>query len=155
MVHGWMPPSLFIIVKVLSTAAVIGWTIRCGPMEIAEHITQRHPSWLTNSRSLAAWNLRQYCLIFYTIQTSICSVGCLMIVNICTYISLCIRNTAISVNKTLICISLHQLVNTCELHLALYIAIPRGFKQEISPVEDLASTTTTSKQQQFTLNIQF
>ncbi len=55
-------------------------------------------------------------------------------------------------------ISLYFPATTCEhfdLHLALYIAIPRGFKQEISPVEDFASTTTTSKQQQFTLNIQF
>ncbi len=45
MVHGWMPLSLFVIVKVLSTAAAIGWTIPCGPTEIAEHITWRHSSW--------------------------------------------------------------------------------------------------------------
>ncbi len=63
-------------------------------------------------------------------------------------------NMAISVDK-FVCISPHQLVNTCDLHLALYMAIPHGFKQEISPVEDLASTTTTSKHQRFTLNTQF
>ncbi len=44
-------------------------------------------------------------------------------------------------------------MNTCDLHLALHIAIPRGFKKEISLVEDLASTSTTSKHQRFTLNI--
>ncbi len=44
-------------------------------------------------------------------------------------------------------------ITTCDLHLALYITIPHGFKQEISPVDDLASTNTISKQQQFTLNI--
>ncbi len=59
---------------------------------------------------------------------------------------------AMSVNIKLVCISLHQLVNTCDLHLAFYIDIPRGFKQEISPVEDLVSTPTT-KHQRFTLNI--
>ncbi len=89
---------------------------------------------------------------FYTIQTSICCMDCLVIANICTYISIYIRNTAISVNK-IVCISQHQLVNTCDLHLALYMSIPRGLKQEISLVEDLASTTTTSKHQRFTLNI--
>ncbi len=47
-----------------------------------------------------------------------------------------------SVHKKLVCISPHQLLNTCDLHLALYIAKPHGFKQEIFPVEDLASTTT-------------
>ncbi len=53
--HGaWMnmPPSfIFVIVKVLSIAAVIGLTIPCGSTEIEEHIKQRHPSWLTHSRS--------------------------------------------------------------------------------------------------------
>ncbi len=44
-------------------------------------------------------------------------------------------------------ISLYFPASTCDLHLAIDIAIPRGFKQEISPVEDLASTTTTSKHQ--------
>ncbi len=58
-----------------------------------------------------------------------------MIANICTYISLYIRNMAISVNKKLVCISPHQLVNTCDLHLALYMAIPHAFKQDISPVK--------------------
>ncbi len=91
-------------------------------------------------------------LHYYTIQTSICCIDCLVIANICTYISLYIRNTAISLNKKFVCISLHQLVNTCDLHLAFYIDIPRGFKQEISPVEDLVNTTT-SKHQRFTLNI--
>ncbi len=155
MVHGWTKraPSLFIIVKVSSKVAEIDWTIPHGPTEIAEHIARRHPSWSTHNRSPAAWNLRQYCFIFYTIQTSICCIDCLVIPNICTYISLCIRNMAISVNKKLVCISPHQLVNTCDLHLALYIAIPRGSKLEISPVEDIVSTTTTSKHQRFTLNI--
>ncbi len=145
-------PTSFVIVKVLSTAAVIGWTIPRGTTEIAEHITQKHLSWLTHSRSRAFWNLSQYCFIVYTIQTPICYVGCLMIANICTYISLYIRKMAILVNKKLVCISLHQLVNTCDPHLALYITIPCGFKKEISLVEDLASITTTSKQQRFTLN---
>ncbi len=63
------------------------------------------------------WNFRKYCFIFYTIQVSVCCVGCLMIANKCTYISLYIRNTAISVNKQLVCISPHQFVNTCDLHL--------------------------------------
>ncbi len=60
---------IIVIVKVLSTAAAIGWTIARGPTEIAEHkefiyLERRHPSWLTHSRSPAAWNLRQYCLFF-------------------------------------------------------------------------------------------
>ncbi len=55
--------------------------------------------------------------------------------------------------QKIVCISPHQLVNTCDLHLVLYMAIPCGFKQEYFPVEDLASTTTTSKHQRFTLNI--
>ncbi len=63
------------------------------------------------------------------------------------------RNTAISVNKTLVRISPHQFVNTWALHLTLYKAIPCGLKQEISPIEDLGSTLTTSKHQRFTLNI--
>ncbi len=75
----------------------------------------------------------------------ICCVGCFMIPNICTYISLCIRNMAISVNKKLVCISPHQLVNTCDLHLVKSLSshvvncacVLRHFKQEISPVEDL------------------
>ncbi len=120
MVRGWMPPSLFVIVKVLSTVAVIGWTIPRGPTEIAELIERRHPSCLTHSGSLAAWNLRQYCFIFYTIQTSIWCIDCIVNANICTYISLYIRNTAISVNKIFVCIYPHQLVNTCDLHLELY-----------------------------------
>ncbi len=44
-------------------------------------------------------------------------VCCLMIANICTYISLYIRNTAILVNRKYVCISPHQLVNTCDFHL--------------------------------------
>ncbi len=31
-------------------------------------------------------------------------------------------------------ISLYFPASTCDLHLALYMAIPHGFKQEISPV---------------------
>ncbi len=136
MVCWWMPPCfIFVIVKVLSTATAIGWTIPHGPTEIVKYIEsnyleRRYPSWLTHSRSPAACNLRQYCFIFYTIQTSICCIHCLIIANICTYISLYIKNTAISVNKKLLCISPHQLVNTCDLHLAFYIDIPRGFKQK-------------------------
>ncbi len=59
---------------------------------------------------------------------------------------------AISVNKKLVCISPNQLVNTCDLTLHS-TDIPHGFMQEISPVEDLVSTTTTTKHQRFTLNI--
>ncbi len=40
-----------------------------------------------------------------------------MFTNICTYISLYIRNTAILVNKKLVCISPHERVNTCDLNL--------------------------------------
>ncbi len=106
--HGaWMNATMFIvIVKVLSTAVAIGWTIPRGSTVIAEHITWRHSSWLKKTSSLAVWNLRQYCH-FCTIQTSICCIDCLVIANICTYISLHIRNTAISVNKKLVCISPH------------------------------------------------
>ncbi len=48
---------------------------------------------------------------------SICYVGCLMIANTWTYISLYIRNTAILENKKSVCIFQHQLVNTCDFHL--------------------------------------
>ncbi len=64
MLRGWMPPSLFVIRKVWSTAAAIGWTIPRGPMEIAKHIAWRYSSWLTHSCFPEAWNLRQYCFIF-------------------------------------------------------------------------------------------
>ncbi len=148
MLRGWMPPSLFVIVKVLSTAAAIGWTIPRGPMEIAEHIERRHPSCLTHSRILAAWNLRQYFLIFYTIQTSICCIDCLVIANICTYISLYIRNTAILVNKKLVCISPYQLVNTCDIHLALYhVVLSKKFTRLNN------SLAPTRPYGRFTLNI--
>ncbi len=91
----------------------------------------------------------------------ICYVGYLMITNICTYISLYIRNTAILQNKTLIGIFTHQLVNTCDLHLVKSLpyhmvnsaCVLHHFKQENYLGEDLASTTTNSKHQRFTLNI--
>ncbi len=54
---------------------------------------------------------------FYTIETPICYVGCLMITNTWTYISLYIRNTAILENKKSVSIFPHQLVNTCDLHI--------------------------------------
>ncbi len=54
---------------------------------------------------------------FYTIQTPLFYVGCLMIANTWTYISLYVRNTAILENKKSVCIFPHQLVNTCDLHL--------------------------------------
>ncbi len=54
---------------------------------------------------------------FYTIQTPICYVGFLMIANRWTYISLYLRNTAILENKKTVCIFLHQLVNTWDLHI--------------------------------------
>ncbi len=48
---------------------------------------------------------------------SICYIGCLMIANTWTYISLYIRNTAILQNKKSVCIFPPQFVNTCDLHL--------------------------------------
>ncbi len=48
---------------------------------------------------------------FYTIQTQICSVGCLMIANTWTYISLYFRNIAILENKQK---SLYFSTPTCE-----------------------------------------
>ncbi len=56
-------------------------------------------------------------LFFYTIQTPIRYVGCLMIANTWTYNSLYFRNTAIFENKKSVCIFPHPLVNTCDLHL--------------------------------------
>ncbi len=64
-----------------------------------------------------AWNLRQYFFIFNSIQMPICYVGCLMIANTWTYISIYIRNTAILENNKSVCIFRHQRVNTCDLHL--------------------------------------
>ncbi len=99
--------------------------------------------------------------LFYTIQTPICYVGCLMIANICTYISLYIRNTAIVENKKIVGIFPPQLVNTCDLHLVKSLpyhmvncaCVLRHFKQDNFPVEDLARTTINSEHQRFTLNI--
>ncbi len=56
-------------------------------------------------------------LFFYTIQTPIRYVGCLVIANTWTYNSLYFRNTAIFENKKSVCIFPHPLVNTCDLHL--------------------------------------
>ncbi len=61
---------------------------------------------------------------FYTIQTAICYVGCLMIANTWTYIFLYIRNTAILENKKSVCTFPHQLVNTCDLHLFRLLMCP-------------------------------
>ncbi len=74
-------------------------------LRLAERYHVVLQKYLSHSRSLEACNLSQYCFIFYTIYTPVCCVGCLTIANICTYISLYIRNTAILVNKKLICIS--------------------------------------------------
>ncbi len=113
----------------------------------------RHSSWLTQLAP-TQHGIWDNIASFFTQYRCQYAVYCLMVANICTYISLYIRNMAILVNKKLVCISLHQLLNTCDLHLALYMAIPLGFKQEISPIEDLTSTTTTTfKHQRFTLNI--
>ncbi len=54
---------------------------------------------------------------FYTIQTPICYVGCLMIANTWTYISLYIRNTAILQYNKSVYIFPHQRVNSCDLQL--------------------------------------
>ncbi len=56
------------------------------------------------------WNFRQYCLIFNSIQMPICYVGCLVIANTWTYISIYIRNTAILENK----ICLYFSTSMCE-----------------------------------------
>ncbi len=91
----------------------------------------------SHSRSLETWNFSQYCFIFYTIHTPVCCVGCLMITNIWTYISLYIRNTAILVNKILVCICLHQLVNTCDLHL-VKCAICSTIPAKMPPIGQLS-----------------
>ncbi len=54
---------------------------------------------------------------FYAINTSICYVGCLMITNTWTNISLYITNTPILEKKISVCIFSHQLVNTCDFYL--------------------------------------
>ncbi len=152
MVRRWMH-HLYSLLWKLSTATAIGWTIPCGPTEIDEHITQRYSSWLKKiplHRSMEFGTISLHFLHKTDVNMLYRLFGD---TNICTYISLYVRNTAISVKKRFVCISLHQLVNTCDLHLELYIVIPCGFKQEISLVEDLVSTTATSKHQRFTLNI--
>ncbi len=47
----------------------------------------------------------------------VCYVGCLMIANISSYTSLITWNTTILECKKLVCIFLHQIVNTGDLHL--------------------------------------
>ncbi len=90
-------------------------------LRLAERYHMVLQKYSNHSRSHEACNFSQCCFIFYIIQTPVCcvAIGCLMIANIWTYISLYIRNTAILVNKKLVCISPHQLVNTCDLHLVM------------------------------------
>ncbi len=78
---------------------------------------------------------------FYTIQTPICYVGCLMITNTWTYISLYIRNTAILENKKSVCIFPHQLVNTYDLHhfRLLKCAICHTIPVKMPPIGQLSS----------------
>ncbi len=67
-----------------------------------------------HSRCPRAWNLSQYCFIFYTIQTP---VGWLMIANICT--SLYTSGVLLSwkTKNEFVFPPPHQIVNTCDLHL--------------------------------------
>ncbi len=92
------------------------WRFEHSRCDWLNHTTWFHSNWAYPK----TWNLRQYCFIFLhntTIQTPICYLGCLMIANTWTYISLYIRNTAILENKNIVCIFLHQRVNTYDLHL--------------------------------------
>ncbi len=118
-------------------SSAIGWTIPCGPTEIAYvyHVVWALPScfrltrlyvidwtittWFHSNRALARSMEFESMLLhfFYTIQSPICHVDCLMIANTWIYISLYLRNTAILENKKTVCIFLHQLVNICELHI--------------------------------------
>ncbi len=78
-----------------------------------------HTTWFHSNRALPRSMEFDSMLLhfFYTIQMPICSVGCLMLANTWIYISLYLRNTAILENKKSVCIFLHQLVNTCDLHI--------------------------------------
>ncbi len=126
------------LIYVIATA--IGWTIPRGPREIADlHLCiprgmvaailfpvdqfmcdwLNHITWFHSNRALH-WSMESESMLlhfFYTIQTSIWYVGCLMIANTWIYISLYLKNTAILENKKSVSIFPHQLVNTCDLHI--------------------------------------
>ncbi len=95
----------------------LNYTIPHGSTEIAEHIVRRYLNRYSHSAALKHGIWINITSFFYTLEIPIYYVGYLMIANICTYISLYIRNTTISINRKLVCISQHQLVNTCDLHL--------------------------------------
>ncbi len=95
----WALPSCLSRIRL----CVIGWTI---PGDRYNHSTA--PKY-----GILGVNMHHF---FYTILMPICYVGCLMIINTWTYISL-YRNTAIFENKISVCIFPFQLVNTCDLHL--------------------------------------
>ncbi len=92
---------------------------KCRHLEIITllRLAETWPCGLTETPVPRSMAFIIYCFTFYTIQTLVCYVGCLMTANTWTYISLYIRNTAILENKKSVCIFPHQLVNTCDLHL--------------------------------------
>ncbi len=94
-------------------------------------------------------NLSQYCLIFLH-NTDVNMLYRLFGDRKYMYINLPIHQEYSYLSKQKI--SLYFPASTCE-HLWPSPCIVHSHKQEISPVEDLASTATTTKHQRFTLNI--
>ncbi len=121
-VNAWKESSLFVITKVSihSRCEWLNYT-----MEIDKHIVLRYSNGYNHSSAPKHGIWVNIASFVYTIQNPICYVGCLMIANICTYISLYNMNMATSVNKKLVCIP----TSTCE-HLwpspCKVIAIPHG-----------------------------
>ncbi len=133
--------NYFIFLQRLSKNASVGMYRRAPP----SYLRHCHCDWLNdttwshgNCRHVTfvyhvVWALPSHfrrtrlCVIGWTIPSdstqieccpkAICYVGCLMIANTWTYISLYLRNNAILENKKTICTFLHQLVSTCDLHL--------------------------------------
>ncbi len=99
-----------------------------------------HTMWFhLNSALPRRMEFESILLHFLTQQTPICNVGCLIIANTWIYISLYIRNTAILENKKSVSIFLHQLVNTCDLHLfrLLKCTICRTIPVKMLPIGQL------------------
>ncbi len=117
---------------------------RVQPLQLAEpcHVVWApyHVVWVLQSFNHSAalkHGIRVNIASFvYTIQMPICYVGCLMITNTWTYISLYIRNTPILENKKSVYIFPHQLVNTCDLHLfrLLKCAICSTIQVQMPPI---------------------
>ncbi len=99
----WLNHTTWYLVSVSTRLCPIDWTIPRGS------------TWIQCCP--IAWIWVNIVSFLNTIQTPICYVGCSMIANTWTYISLYIRNTAILENKKSVCIFLYQHVNTCDLDL--------------------------------------